>query len=129
MGIVKELIIKIDSANSNIQAIDEAIARASQYNRLGLVSILTKRRHIANNKLNGYLLKFHQLGQGTILSLKFKVITENEFKVPPVKVKYYINITKEEGKTLLLLWAKQKRLKIEILEIEEILTSNLYKVL
>lgn len=129
MGIVKELIIKIDSANSNIQAIDEAIARASQYNRLGLVSILTKRRHIANNKLKGYLLKFHQLGQGTILSIKFSAMKENEFKVPSIKVKYYINLTKEEGNSLLLLWAKQKKLKIEILEIEEILTSNIYKVL
>lgn len=129
MGTVKELILKINAANENIKAIDEAIKRADQYNRLGLLSILSKRKFIASNKLKGYLLKFSLLGQGTILSLKFKVITENEFKVPPVKVKYYINITKEEGKTLLLLWAKQKKLKVEILEIEEILTSNLYKVL
>ena len=125
MGL-KELLILLDDTQTDLEVVLKALAEARSKGKHGTQDIMSKRASMIRSKITYYQNKILGLGQGNILHISFKVIEENNFKVPKEFVHYYINITKEEGETLLNYWAATKGYKIQILEIKDISTQKSY---
>lgn len=88
---------------------------------------LLRERLMYKNKIKHYLLKIKNMGQGTIILIRFRLVNLDSSLPCDEMFARYVNITKDEAKQLLELNYKGLGKNIEILEIKEIPTS-IFKV-
>jgi len=126
---LKELLSLIQESLIDLQVVEANLYAAKAKGKHGLQDIMSKRAAMVKSKIRSYQTKLLNYGHGNILHINFRVIEENDFKVPQEFIHYYINITREEGEALLNYWADTKGFKIQILEIKDIDTHKSYKKL
>lgn len=112
---LKSLLRKVNSIINDLNGLMKSQASANTYGRTQEVS---RRISLCKAKLKDYLEKVKNAGKGNIVYIEYIILDNNR-----TYQSTYVNISKEDAKSLLEFVYMVKGINIKILEIRETFTS------
>lgn len=112
---IKSLIQRVHSIIADLNNLIKASKSPANY---GKSQEINRRIILCKGRLRDYLEKVKNAGQGNIISITYEILEDNRKYLST-----YINISKEDAKSLLEFRYMVKGLNIRILEIKETFTK------